>query len=58
MEVKVAVNMITIKDEKSGEEYRVKSLRSAAEIADYIQESEKDEIVSRLEEKVIEVLNQ
>jgi len=57
MEVKVKLQSITIKDENTGDSYTVKTLRSAEDIFEYIRESEKDEIVSRLEREVCEVLN-
>ena len=57
MEVKVKLQSITIKDENSGDSYTVTTIRSAKEISEYIQESEKDEIVNKLEQEVYEVLN-
>jgi hypothetical protein len=54
MEVKVRLRAITIKDEDSGEEFTVQTLRTAEDIAAYVEETEKDEIVSKLEEAVIE----
>ena len=56
-EVKVIVRAITIKDENTGAAYTVRTLRTAEEIAGYVAESEKDEIVSKLEEAVSEALN-
>ena len=57
MEIKVKLQVITIKDANTGESFSVKTLRSAEEIASYVQESEKDEIVSKLEQEVSEVIN-
>ena len=57
MEVKVKLQSITIKDENSGDAYTVTTIRSAKEISEYIQESEKDEIVNKLEQEIYEVLN-
>jgi hypothetical protein len=54
MEVKVKLQKITVKDEETGEVFTVKTLRTAKEIADYVAESEKEEIVDRLEEAVLE----
>ena len=54
MEVKVKLRVITIKDENAGEEYTVKTLRTAQEIAEYVQESEKDAILDKLQEAVCE----
>ena len=55
MEVKVKLRTITIKDENTGEEYTVKTVRSAQDIAEYVEESEKDEVVAKLEDIVSEV---
>jgi uncharacterized membrane protein YebE (DUF533 family) len=52
MEVKVTLQTITIKDESSGEEHTMKTLRSAKEIAGYVEESEKDEIMDKLTKAV------
>jgi hypothetical protein len=54
MEVKVKLQSITIKDEETGAAFTVRSLRTAKEIAEYVEESEKDEIVDRLRDAVIE----
>ena len=56
MEIKVKLHTITIMDNESGKSCKVNTLRSAEEIAGYIEESEKDEIVGRLEHEVCEVL--
>ncbi len=56
MEVKVKIQMITIKDENTGKKFIVKTLRTAEDIAAYVAESEKDEIVSELEERVGECI--
>ena len=52
-EVKVKLQRITIKDEATGETFKVKTLRTAKEIAEYVEESEKDEIVDRLHDAVL-----
>lgn len=57
MEVKVKLRDIAIKDTETGEEITVRTLRSAQEIAGYVEESEKDEIVERLEELLTEIYN-
>jgi hypothetical protein len=57
MEIKVKLQTIKITDTSSGESFSVKTIRSAKEIAGYIQESEKDEIVGKLEQEVSEVIN-
>ena len=53
MEVKVKLHSIRVKDNATEEEFTVKTLRTAKEIAEYIEESEKDEIVSRLQDAVL-----
>jgi hypothetical protein len=57
MEIKVKLQTIKITDTSTGESFSVKTIRSAEEIAGYIQESEKDEIVGKLEQEVSEVIN-
>lgn len=48
MAIKVKVNTILIKDtNNTGEVYIVRTVRTAREIAGYIQESEKDEITDK-----------
>jgi hypothetical protein len=54
MEIKITVRTIIVTDKSSGEEYTVKTVRSAKEIAAYIDESEKDEAVQALEDAVYE----
>ena len=58
LEVKVKLQAITIKDENTGELFTVRTIRSAKEIAGYLEESEKDEIVSKVEHEVSKVINQ
>jgi hypothetical protein len=58
MEVKVILREIVIKDRQSGKEYIVRTLRTAEEIAAYVEESEKDEITSKLEQVVSEAYHQ
>ena len=57
MEVKVKLQVVTIKDENTGESFTVKTLRSAEEIANYVQESEKEEAINKLEEEVWKEIN-
>ena len=54
MDITVTLQTITIRDDESGETFTVRTLRTAKEIAGYVEESEKDEITDTLEEKVIE----
>ena len=54
MEVKVKIRTLIIKDDQTGKSFTVRTLRSAEEVAGYVEESEKDEIVSRLEDAVCE----
>ncbi len=58
MEVKVELRTLVIKDKETGEEFTVRTLRSAEDIAGYVEESEKDEIVDKLEEAVNEAYGQ
>ena len=57
MEIKLKIHTIEIKDEDSGKNFKVKTLRTAEEIAGYIEETEKEEMVSKLEGLVIEEIN-
>jgi hypothetical protein len=52
MEVKVTLRDLLIKDEETHEWYTVRTLRTVKEIAEFIEESEKEVIVSKLEEAV------
>ena len=56
MEVKIEVHTLIIKDVDTEEEYEVRTLRNAQDIAGFLEESEKDEIESKLEELVSEAL--
>lgn len=56
MKVDVPVRAITIKDENTGESITIKTLRSAKEIGEMIQEIEKEIIADRVEAKVNEEL--
>jgi hypothetical protein len=58
MEVKVRLNNIIIKDEETGKTFRVRTLRTAEDIAGYVDESEKDQMVFELERIVSEALHQ
>ena len=52
MEVKVKLRAITIKDENTGEEYTVLTVRTAEDVARYLEESERDETGDKLREAV------
>lgn len=54
MEIKIRLQTVVIKDQNTGEMYKVKTLRSAKEIAEYVEESEKEIIASKIEETVCE----
>jgi macrodomain Ter protein organizer (MatP/YcbG family) len=54
MEIKIVIRTIVVKDKSSGEEYTVKTVRSAKDIAAYIEESENDEAVDALQAAVTE----
>lgn len=56
MEVKVKLHTLYIKDEETGKEYPIITIRSAQEIAEYIKESERDEIQNKLAYLVSEAL--
>ena len=53
-EVKITLRVLVIKDTPSGEEFTVRTLRTAQDIAAYVEESEKEEVVSELEQMVSE----
>lgn len=57
MEIKMKIHIIEIKDEESRKCFKVRTLRTAEEIAEYIEETEKEEMVSKLEGLVIEEIN-
>ena len=57
MEVKVKLHTLYIKDEETGKEYPVITIRSAKEIADYIEENEREEIQYKLGRLVSEALD-
>ncbi|MGB6679802.1 MAG: hypothetical protein WBF08_00580 [Candidatus Bathyarchaeia archaeon] len=48
MEVKVKLHTLYIKDEETEKEYPIITIRSAKEIVDYIEESEREEIQNKL----------
>ena len=54
MDIKIRLQMVVIKDQNTGEEYMLKTLRTAKEIAEYVDESEKEVITSKIEETVCE----
>ena len=54
MEIKIKLQKILIRDQKTGETFTVGTLRTAKEIAGFIDESEKEGITSKIEETVLE----
>jgi len=50
MEIKVTLQDIIIKDKETGEEFTVRTVRTAQEIASYIEESEQDEAIDKLQD--------
>lgn len=56
MKIDVPIRAITIKDENSGEERTIKTLRSVDEIADELEEDEKDIVRYKVQVKVWEAL--
>jgi hypothetical protein len=57
MEIKVKLNKIVISDEGSEKIFKVRTLRTAEEIAGYVEETEKEEMVCKLEQMVIKEIN-
>ena len=57
MEVKVTIRTITIREDATNEEFTVRTLRSAKDIAGEVEESERDAMVSKLGEAVSEALS-
>ena len=57
MEAKVKLHKIKITNCADGKSVSLMTIRSVDEVADYIRDSEKDEIVERLEQEVGEVIN-
>ena len=55
--IKVKLRTLIIKDGKTGEEFKVKTLRTAQDIAEYIDESERDGIQIKLGRLVSEALD-
>lgn len=55
MKIEVNANDIIIKDAKTGQVCKVRTLRTAEDIASYIEETEKDQIKWRVEEIVLDV---
>ena len=56
MKVDIPVHAITIKDENSGEQKTITTLRTATEIAEMVEEMEKEIIDDKVREKVAEAL--
>ena len=48
MELKIRVNAITIKEENTGEEYTIKTVRKARQICEYLAETEGEALQDRL----------
>lgn len=57
MNVKIDIHDIIIKDAKTGQERKVRTLRSAEDIANYIDETENERIWEYVNESVLEALN-
>lgn len=57
MEIKVKVNTVTIADSETGESYKIRTVRHAKDIADELEENEKDVAVSAVEDAVYEALH-
>ncbi len=55
MEVKITIHTVTIIDE-TGDKYTIKTVRDASEIAECLQEDEKEQIIWEAEQAVIEAL--
>ena len=49
MEIKIQLQTLVIKDQETGKEYKVRTLRSAQEIAEFMEESEKEIIADKME---------
>ncbi len=49
MEIKIQLQTLVIKDQETGKEYKVRTLRSAKEIAEFMEESEKEIIADKME---------
>ena len=52
MEIKIKLRTLQIRDQKTGEAFTVRTLRTAKEIAGFIEESEKEVITSKIEDAV------
>ena len=48
MEIKIQLQTLVIKDQETGKEYKVRTLRSAQEIAEFMEESEKENIADKM----------
>ena len=58
MTVSVTLRKIVIKDVEGGEEYEVPTLRTAKEIAEIVEETEREEAIQHLSEAVWESYHQ
>jgi hypothetical protein len=54
MEVKVKLHDVRVIDVETGKAYTIRTLRSAKEIAEFLLETEKEIVIDRLEEAVLE----
>ena len=58
MKIDISVHTVTIEDENSGEQKTITTLRTATEIAEMLEEMEKEIIDDKVREQVAEVLAQ
>ena len=58
MKIDIPIHTVTIKDENSGEQKTITILRTATEIAQMVEEMEKEIIDDKVTEKVVEALAQ
>jgi hypothetical protein len=54
MEIKVTLHDIIIKDKATGKEYTVRTVRTAQEVAGYIEETESEWALDKLQEVLSE----
>jgi hypothetical protein len=57
-EVKVKIHAITIKDENSGEERTIRTVRNLDDVAEYLYETERDAVRSAVEMAVHDTLTE
>jgi hypothetical protein len=58
MKMDIPVHTVTIKDENSGEQKTIATLRTATELAEMVEEMEKEIIDDKVKETVAEALAQ